>query len=151
MTSITSITSISHEFVHHIPPRDHMEHGVVYVSIAFATAVHLCCCGCSNEVVTPLDPDQWQLTFDGKSISLYPSIGNWSFDCKSHYWIRRNQVDKATAWLELKPKRGSHNQSSRPKERAKMGTRVQSQPPWISPTHCGQAMWRFFTKRLRRR
>jgi len=25
-------------------------------------------------------------------ISLHPSIGNWSFECRSHYWIRNNQV-----------------------------------------------------------
>jgi hypothetical protein len=32
------------------------------------------------------------LAFDGESISLYPSIGNWNFACQSHYWIRRNEV-----------------------------------------------------------
>ena len=148
---MTSITSVSHEFVHHIPPREQMEHGVVYVSIPFATAVHLCCCGCGNEVVTPLDPNQWQLTFDGKSVSLCPSIGNWSFDCKSHYWIRRNQVARATEWLEVKPKRARHNQSSRPKERAKVGTRVQSQKEWISPADYGQSLWRFLGRFLKRR
>ena len=69
-----------------------LEEGVLYVSIPFATVLHLCCCGCGNEVVTPLDPTDWQLTFDGRSVSLSPSIGNWSFDCQSHYWINRNHV-----------------------------------------------------------
>jgi hypothetical protein len=28
----------------------------------------------------------------GKTVSLIPSIGNWSFACKSHYWISNNKV-----------------------------------------------------------
>lgn len=87
---MTLINSLDHEFVDHIP--DTIGDGVLYVSIPFATAVHRCCCGCGSEVVTPLDPTDWQMTFDGKSVSLYPSIGNWSFVCQSHYWIHRNQV-----------------------------------------------------------
>ena len=87
---MTRIKSLEHKFVDHIP--DILDDGVLHVSIPFATAVHRCCCGCGSEVVTPLDPTDWRMTFDGKSVSLYPSIGNWSFDCQSHYWIRRNQV-----------------------------------------------------------
>jgi len=86
------------EFVEFIP--EQLEGGVVYVSTEYATVVHLCCCGCGNEVVTPLSPADWKLTFDGVSISLDPSIGNWSFDCQSHYWIRRNKVCWANQWSE---------------------------------------------------
>src|SRR5689334_20006073 len=78
------------EFVEYIP--DELRDGTIYVSITFATVVHKCCCGCGNQVVTPLSPTDWKLIFDGVSISLDPSIGNWSFDCKSHYWIRCNRV-----------------------------------------------------------
>jgi len=85
---------LTHKFVEYIP--DDLKEGVIYVSIPFATAVHKCCCGCGNEVVTPLSPTDWQLTFDGASISLYPSIGNWNFDCKSHYLIIRDKVQ----WVE---------------------------------------------------
>ena len=81
---------IEHRFVDAIPAR--LEEGVVYVSIGFATVVHKCLCGCGQEVVTPLSPTDWRLTFDGASISLDPSVGNWSFDCQSHYWITRNRV-----------------------------------------------------------
>jgi hypothetical protein len=42
--------------------------------------------------VTPLSPIDWSLTFDGETITLDPSIGNWSFECKSHYFIRKNKV-----------------------------------------------------------
>ena len=87
---MTRIKSLKHEFVNYIP--DALDDGALYVSIPFATVVHRCCCGCGSEVVTPLDPTDWEMIFDGKSVSLYPSIGNWSLACQSHYWICRNQV-----------------------------------------------------------
>ena len=64
----------------------------MYISIPYTTAAHKCCCGCGVEVVTPIDPIGWEMTFDGRSVSLKPSIGNWNLDCQSHYWIERNQV-----------------------------------------------------------
>lgn len=82
--------TFKHEFVQFIP--EELEEGTIYVSIRFATASHLCACGCKNKVVTPLKPTDWHLTFDGKTVSLYPSIGNWSIPCRSHYWIRNNRV-----------------------------------------------------------
>jgi hypothetical protein len=90
--------TISHEFVDIIP--DRLEDGVVYVSIPYATAVHSCCCGCGYEVVTPLHPRKWSLIFDGKAISLTPSIGNWSFPCRSHYWIRADHVHEARSFTD---------------------------------------------------
>ena len=82
--------TLRHEFVAYVP--DTLDEGVLYVSIPFATVLHRCCCGCGNEVVTPLDPSDWQMTFDGQSISLAPSIGNWGLPCQSHYWVYRNKV-----------------------------------------------------------
>jgi hypothetical protein len=79
-----------HGFVEHIPER--LEDGVLYISIPYATAMHLCACGCGREVVTPLTPTDWEMIFDGETVSLWPSIGNWSFECQSHYWIRRGRV-----------------------------------------------------------
>src|SRR5690349_19915976 len=84
------------EFVEFIP--DVPEDGRLYVSIPYTTVVHKCCCGCGREVVTPLSPTDWTLIFDGKTISLDPSIGNWGFSCRSHYWIRRNEVKWAEPW-----------------------------------------------------
>ena len=83
-------TRITPEFVSFVP--EMLEPGVAYVSIEYATVLHLCCCGCGSQVVTPLSPARWQLTFDGKTVSLNPSIGNWSSNCQSHYWIQRNQI-----------------------------------------------------------
>lgn len=79
-----------HVFVESVP--EEMEQAVVYVSIRFRSAIHLCACGCGNQVVTPLSPTDWRLTFDGVSVSLDPSVGNWSLPCRSHYFIRRNKA-----------------------------------------------------------
>lgn len=89
-------TAIAHAFVDAIPQT--LEAGIVYVSIRYATAVHLCCCGCDREVVTPLQPNRFKLTYDGESVSLWPSIGNWSFPCQSHYWIEEGRVRWARKW-----------------------------------------------------
>lgn len=84
------LTQIRHEFVSFAP--DVLQAGVVYVALEYGTVLHLCCCGCGNQVVTPLSPARWGLWFDGESISLSPSIGNWSFPCRSHYWIEHSEV-----------------------------------------------------------
>jgi len=87
-----------HVFVESVP--EEMDEGVVYVSVRFRTAIHLCACGCGNQVVTPLSPTDWRLTFDGVSVSLDPSVGNWSLPCRSHYFIRRNKAVWAGEWSD---------------------------------------------------
>ena len=77
-------------FVGAVPAR--VEDGVLYVSREYGTAVHKCCCGCGQEVVTPIGPTDWRITTGRNGVSLYPSIGNWSFPCRSHYWIRHGQI-----------------------------------------------------------
>jgi hypothetical protein len=83
-------TRLTPEFVELVPPE--LEDGVLYVSMTYGSVIHKCCCGCGEHVVTPLAPTDWKLTYDGEAVSLYPSIGNWSFRCQSHYWIQDNQV-----------------------------------------------------------
>lgn len=78
------------QFVGYMP--DKFKQGILYVSMRGKIVIHLCACGCGEKVVMPISPDDWKLTFDGESISLYPSIGNWDFPCKSHYWIQNNHV-----------------------------------------------------------
>lgn len=73
------------EFVKFIPEK--LKPGIIYISRQYSTASHLCCCGCGFEVVTPINPAKWQIVESQGSVSLYPSIGNWSFPCRSHYWI----------------------------------------------------------------
>jgi hypothetical protein len=76
-------------FAAHVP-RD-LEDGKLYVSTEYATAVHLCACGCGTKTVTPLSPDGWTLTFDG-AVTLRPSVGNGQAPCHSHYLINRDAV-----------------------------------------------------------
>lgn len=87
---------LEHRFVHYIP--DKLEPGIIYISMEFATAAHACCCGCGEQVITPFSPIDWKLTFDGETVSLWPSIGNWNFRCRSHYIIRRSRVIGAAPW-----------------------------------------------------
>ena len=85
---------IKHKFVEFIP--EYKEEGIVYISLDYCVAIHKCACGCGCEVVTPLSPTDWQLLFDGETISLSPSIGNWNFPCRSHYWIKYDKIIMAT-------------------------------------------------------
>lgn len=87
---------LEHRFVRSVPRE--LEFGVLYVSVEYATAVHSCCCGCGEQVVTPLSPTDWKMIYDGESVSLTPSIGNWQLPCRSHYVIRQGHVIEADSW-----------------------------------------------------
>jgi hypothetical protein len=78
------------EYVEFIPKQ--LSEGVLYISMQFKTASHLCCCGCGTKIVTPLRPTEYSLTGSDDAVSLYPSIGNWNFPCQSHYWIKDGRV-----------------------------------------------------------
>lgn len=107
--------TVVHEFVEFIP--EPLEEGIVYVSIRFATSAHKCMCGCGSKVVTPLSPTGWELRFNGKTVSLVPSIGSWNLACQSHYWIRQNKVIWARRWS------GSEIEAARAREREEKGER----------------------------
>jgi hypothetical protein len=96
--------TIQHKFVEFIP--NEIVYGILYITVEYKTAVHLCVCGCGNKVVTPISPTFWEFTFDGKSISLNPSIGNWNFECQSHYWITRNRIRFARKWTDWEIEEG---------------------------------------------
>ena len=102
---------MQHRFVEIIP--DAVEDGVLYISLKYCTAIHKCVCGCGNEVVTPISPTDWKLIFDGKTVSLSPSIGNWSFNCQSHYWIKRNEIVYAREWDKEEIQFGRTNDEKR--------------------------------------
>ncbi|MDE0693027.1 MAG: DUF6527 family protein [Gammaproteobacteria bacterium] len=84
--------TLEHRFVGYVP--EELEERTLYVSMDYATVVHSCCCGCGGRVVTPLSPTDWKLTFDGRSVTLTPSVNNSGFECESHYFI----VDSRVAW-----------------------------------------------------
>lgn len=100
-----------HEFVEYAP--EELASGTLYISIPYRTALHNCPCGCGIEVVTPLDPTDWKLTYDGETVSLYPSIGNWSFPCRSHYWIKNSEIVWAESWSDEKIRYGRQRDRSR--------------------------------------
>ena len=102
---------MQHRFVEIIP--DAVEDDVLYISLKYCTAIHKCACGCGNEVVTPISPTDWKLIFDGKTVSLSPSIGNWNFNCQSHYWIKRNEIVYAREWDKEEIQFGRTNDEKR--------------------------------------
>lgn len=87
-----------HEFVDQIP--DDLNEGILYVSMRFGTVIHLCACGCGNQTVTPLGTTDYKLIYDGETITLHPSVGNWNFPCRSHYFVCHNRVAWADQWTE---------------------------------------------------
>lgn len=135
---------IAYEFVEYIP--DDLKERTLYISREYGTAVHKCCCGCGREVVTPLSPTAWQLTFDGTSVSLYPSIGSWSLPCQSHYFITRNRVVWAAKWTQQQIARGRAAEA-RAKERyyAKRQQEEAPDAPAVTPAPAaptpGESLW----------
>ena len=93
MSSRMKIETLRPEFVECVP--EQLKEGVLYISQRFRLCSHKCCCGCGEEVVTPLSPAEWTLTREGELVSLWPSVGNWDYACRSHYVIRRNRVIEA--------------------------------------------------------
>lgn len=82
---------IRHEFVEVMPAQ--LERDVLYISLRYQTAVHLCGCGCGIKTVTPFHGSEgWTLTISEAGVTLSPSIGNWQFPCRSHYWIKDSMV-----------------------------------------------------------
>lgn len=89
------------EYVNQLP--DQMEEGSFYICKDFDLTAHKCCCGCGEDVFNKLGPAKWSLSehHDG-SVSLNPSIGNWKYACKSHYWITKNRVTDAGPMSDAK-------------------------------------------------
>ena len=142
--------TLKHEFVGFIP--ETLADGTIYISIAYSTVAHKCCCGCGHEVVTPLSPTDWKLIFDGDSVSLDPSIGNWSFACQSHYWIRRNRVQWAEQWSREEIQAGRSRDAALKK--AHLGTpptpaNTASPAPPAGPTVPRMTGWQRFRAWLR--
>lgn len=92
------LRSLEHVFVASFPSK--LEPGKLYVSMEYGSAAHSCCCGCGEEIVTPLTPTDWHIVYDGETITLHPSVGNWTLPCRSHYLIRKGEVIEAPAWSD---------------------------------------------------
>ncbi len=77
-------------FVDRIPVN--INEGILYICLDCNVIVHLCACGCKEKVVLQIHPDFWKMIYDGEKISLWPSIGNFQYQCGSHYYIKNNKV-----------------------------------------------------------
>jgi hypothetical protein len=145
---------LEHRFVQYIP--EQLSEGVLYISMEYGTAAHGCCCGCGEQVVTPFTPTDWKMTYDGESVSLWPSIGNWMLACRSHYVIDRGRVLEAGPWSDRQiaaERRRDHAAKAR-----HYGTRESTEPVGTTPSvdsqqPSAQGLWsrvRRWTKRSRR-
>ena len=88
------VQSLRPKYVEHLP--ESLEEGILYVCEEFSLTAHKCCCGCGEDVHNKLGPAKWRLIKhpDGR-VSLDPSVGNWKYACRSHYWICENEVLEA--------------------------------------------------------
>lgn len=91
------INCFEHKFVSRIP--ETLESGILYICLECNVIVHLCACGCGEKVVILIAPEHWHISYDGEGVSVYPSIGNSYFACRSHYFIKNDKV----LWLEKMP------------------------------------------------
>lgn len=69
-----------------------LEPGVLYLALEYDAMVHLCACGCGNEVATPIGPTDWKIAWNGVGITVRPSVGNGALVCRSHYLIDDGRV-----------------------------------------------------------
>ncbi len=144
---MSRVRTFEHRFVASAPRE--LEQGILYVSVEFATALHHCACGCGLKVVTPFSPNDWSMTFDGKTVSLSPSIGNWSLPCRSHYFIRQGRIKWADDWSnkQIQFNREQDRSRKRPKvERVNSPQKVQ-QSMSLNESWIGR-LWRKFSSRL---
>lgn len=88
-----------------------LEPGVLLISLKYGCLEHLCACGecgwSTHMSIKSFDTDQpelvgeddtrwsngWDVTYRGGKLTISPSIGNFQFPCKSHYFIRENRVE----------------------------------------------------------
>ena len=82
-----------------------LETDYLYISVPYRTTCHLCACGCGERVVLRLSPRHWQVMFNGSTVSVYPSIGRWQSNCRSHYWIIEGRVAWGAQWSEERVRR----------------------------------------------
>lgn len=127
---MTRCVRLEHRYVEFIP-KD-LDEGILYISKRFKTASHLCCCGCDQKVVTPLNQAQWTLTDHGSTVSLAPSIGLGTLPCRSHYWIRRSRVEWYPSMTVAQTARAQR--ADRYACQVYMGERLSPTPPVIPST-----------------
>ena len=106
------------QVVHRVP--ENLHQSILYVSFDCNVVIHLCACGCGEKVVTPIAPNFWAVKYNGETVSLSPSIGNFQFSCKSHYWIRENKVVWVPEATMTSKRKNEKNKKKRWKDRLKI-------------------------------
>jgi len=127
------ITQLEPCFVDGVP--ETLEDGRLYISIRFKTTSHLCACGCGERVVAKLNPNDWNMLYNGRDITLHPSIGNWSFDCRSHYFVRKNKIVWAGDMSNEQIERGRLSNANRKKAAALVPPKPALLEPRVNNTH----------------
>lgn len=115
-----------HEVVDSIPEK--LQSNILYVTVDGDVAGHLCACGCGREVITPLSPTDWSITFDRRGTTLFPSIGNWAFPCRSHYFIQNGTAVWARDMSAKAIERGRHQDRVRKQRYYANPSELQSVP-----------------------
>lgn len=100
------LTEFKMQVVNRVPEK--LEFGSLYVCFDCNVVIHLCACGCGEKVVLPIAPEWWSVFYDGETISIEPSIGNFQFPCRSHYWIRKNKLIWADDFNQVNKKQPKH-------------------------------------------
>jgi hypothetical protein len=98
---MSKIMRIKYEFVESAP--ETLQPGTMYVSTRYRAIVHLCLCGCGEKVLLNLDPTAWRFTFDGRSLSIWASVGNVGIPCRSHYMVESSQVRWLPPLVDVDP------------------------------------------------
>ena len=94
MTKCNRLTEIIPVYVLGSIP-DKKQHGVLYISLQYITAIHLCACGCGGLTATPINKGYgWEFSDNAGKVSLSPSIGNFAGEdpYHAHYFITDNKV-----------------------------------------------------------
>jgi hypothetical protein len=142
------INALTPLFVESVP-QDTLD-GILYISIRYSLVIHRCCCGCGKEVTTKLSPSRWSLIFDGDTASLTPSIGNWDYPCRSHYWIWHNEVRWARRFSDdeiEKVRRDDIVSDLKDLDPQSDGHQLPQPPAIWRPSRAGKSLFRIFTSK----
>ena len=93
MNRMERLETLTPKFVELIPANnEELMPGIIYICAKHKTVVHRCPCGCGGLSEFVLSSTRFRMTYDGDSVTFSPSVGNPHLGCRSHYWIRGNQV-----------------------------------------------------------
>lgn len=105
------VNTIALNHVKYMPKE--LSQGVLYVSLEYAVAGHICACGCGMKVITPLGPAEWTYLERNGRPTLRPSIGNWQMPCRSHYFITDGEIQWEGQWSDLQIVAGRRSEEQR--------------------------------------